>query len=208
MAASVGVFLCPDPLPSTYTSQSHYDMEASYNRSALCTPIQDEVVFSRSPSRCCLTPSCGSPTPLGIPKATSSGSTDARAAILERYFKSTGALARSILLEKASVEEEHAESWTALSDSRKDAIVDSHFVPMEVREQYEGAFVGGGGRGHRMPRSSQRRLATMQIDAEGVEYEWEGGNQVRTTNITVHTFHVLFLFFRVFKACASFVFGS
>ena len=202
MAASVGVFLYPadDPLPSTYAAQSQYDMEATYNRSALCTPIQDEVVFARSPSRCCNTPgSCRSPPPLEIStKADISGQTDARTAILQQYFKSTGALARSILLERASVECEHAESWTALSDSRKDALVDSHFVPMEVREQYEGAFIGG--RGHRtMPRSSQRRLATMQIETER---EWDGGNQMNTVSRKInyqsffhYSFTVAFAFF-------------
>lgn len=194
MAASVGVFLYPaaDPLPSTYAAQSQYDMETTLNRSALCTPIQDEVVFARSPSRCCNTPgSCRSPPPLEIStKADINGSTDARAAILQQYFKSTGALARSILLEKASVEGQHAETWTALSDSKKDAIVDSHFVPMEIREQYEGTFVvGGGGRHRTMPRSSQRRLATMQLETEG---EWEGGKQTNTVSRNLSFMHELF----------------
>jgi hypothetical protein len=40
------------------------------------------------------------------------------------------------MLEKTTVESQHGYGWTVMSDSRKDEIVDDHFVPNEVREQY------------------------------------------------------------------------
>lgn len=176
MAATVDVFAYPDPLPSLYAvSQVQYDMaaESSYSRSSLCTPIQDEVVFPRAPSRCCNTPISPPPMEISRSNSVSGVGADAKAALLQQYFSSTGALARSILLEKASVEQEHSETWSVLSESRKDAIVDNHFVPLDVREQYEGAFVGV----RRLPRHSQRRLNATQVHPEGHEFE---RNQVCT----------------------------
>lgn len=178
MAATVALsFVCNDPLPA-YMSQC--EMDTSYNRSTLCTPIQDEVVFTRAPSRCCVSPPLMEAAMVGdsLAEQQAQSSADARrASILQQYFKSTSALARSILLEKASVEEKNSEAWSALSVSRRDAIVDSHFVPMYVREQYEGGFVqGGGGRVGRIQRMSQRRTASMQVRDERYG-GLEGGSQ-------------------------------
>ena len=93
--------------------------------------IRDELMF---------TPSHGS-TNSSFPRGAgetfpSCEVVDKRASLLQEYFKSTNALTRSIMLEKSTVENKHGHSWTVLSDSRRDEIVNNHFVPSDVREQY------------------------------------------------------------------------
>ena len=65
-----------------------------------------------------------------------------RSEMLQEYFKSTNALNRSIMLERTSVENKHTH-WSVLSESRRDEIVDQHFVPEDVRLQYEGGLLEG-----------------------------------------------------------------
>ena len=90
--------------------------------------IRDELVFQ--PSQC-------------TPSSTSNDlSSERRSSLLQDYFKSANALSRSIILEKSSVEQQHSKQWTMLSDSKRDEIVDDHFVPNEVREQYEAGLIG------------------------------------------------------------------
>lgn len=96
--------------------------------------IREEIMFAHGSGH-----SCGSSSPRrgsGTSDSSDYTGADRRASVLQEYFKSTNALARSIMLEKSTVENEHGHSWTVLSDSRRDEIVDDHFVPTDVREQY------------------------------------------------------------------------
>lgn len=95
--------------------------------------MQEEMMFA---------PLRRGPRSVGGSSSDLSGSTSRRAEMLQEYFKSTNALNRSIMLEKTSVEKEHTH-WAVLSDSRRDEIVDQHFVPEDVRLQYEGGLIGG-----------------------------------------------------------------
>ena len=127
--------------------------------------IREEIVFSQP--RCNITQSSDE----------SDVSSDRRASLLQEYFKSTNALTRSIMLEKSTVENEHKHNWTILSDSRRDEIVNDHFVPSQVREQYEGGMIGNAWR----PLRSNSRLSTRSgmslplFQAEGDSGEWTDG---------------------------------
>ena len=93
------------------------------------TDIRDELVFH--------------PSQFTPPDTTASNdlTSEKRSSMLQDYFKSANALSRSIILEKCSVEQQHSKQWTVLSDSKRDEIVDDHFVPNEVREQYEAGLI-------------------------------------------------------------------
>ena len=122
-------------------SQYSSEMDSRY-----ISNIHDEVTFK---------------PPLSSPRISIGGSdlsSDRRTAILQEYFKSTSALTRSIILEKNSVEKEHSQHWTVLSDSRRDQIVNEHFVPSDIRELYEGGLIEGPAHnGWRPPRSVSRQ---------------------------------------------------
>ena len=129
--------------PSTYASRNLLDVSDRGRRGSSSGAggfIRDDIMFT--PPRCS-TPSSmpRSPGPRSGEYLGTSGPgvahVDRRAALLQDYFKSTNALNRSIMLEKSTVENQHGHSWTILSDSKRDEIVDEHFVPSQVRDQYD-----------------------------------------------------------------------
>lgn len=61
---------------------------------------------------------------------------------VQDYFKSLNSIARSIVLEKETVEKEHNFDWSLMNDSSRDEVVNEHFVPTGVRSQYDGSFIG------------------------------------------------------------------
>ena len=61
---------------------------------------------------------------------------------VQDYLKSLNSIARSIVLEKETVEKEHNFDWSLMNDSSRDEVVNEHFVPTEVRSQYDGGFIG------------------------------------------------------------------
>lgn len=145
--------------------------------------IRDEMVFG--------TPRCGTPSPRGgiemdggaaaVKNHLSGGGSPAerRASLLQEYFKSTNALNRSIMLEKSTVESSHGHSWTGLSDSKRDEMLDKHFVPSEVREQY-----GENGLQPNYRRNTISRLASSPAMFLSQENHYETINDVDTATVS------------------------
>ena len=55
---------------------------------------------------------------------------------LQDYLKSLNSMTRSIVLETETVEKELG-SWRGLDDAGREAVVNDHFVPSQVRGQYQ-----------------------------------------------------------------------
>lgn len=55
---------------------------------------------------------------------------------LQGYFKSLNSMARSIVLETETVEKEHQCQWKLLNNATKEEVVNDHFIPPDIRLQY------------------------------------------------------------------------
>ena len=113
---------------SVYVSYPSQFSNETMDGQSYVSDIRDELVFH--PSQCTPPESAGNDL-----------TSERRSTMLQDYFKSAGALSRSIILEKCSVEQQHSKQWTVLSDSKRDEIVDQYFVPHGVREQYEAGLI-------------------------------------------------------------------
>ena len=56
---------------------------------------------------------------------------------IQDYLKSLNAMTRSIVLETETVEKENHGKWKKMDSTSKDNLVDDHFMPVDVRMQYE-----------------------------------------------------------------------
>lgn len=56
---------------------------------------------------------------------------------LQDYLKSLNSMTRSIVLETETVEKENKYNWKKLDVAKKEDLVNDHFVPAEVRMQYD-----------------------------------------------------------------------
>ena len=56
---------------------------------------------------------------------------------VQDYLKSLNAMTRSIVLETETVEKENKCEWTQLDVAKKEDLVNDHFMPIDVRRQYD-----------------------------------------------------------------------
>lgn len=56
---------------------------------------------------------------------------------LQDYLKSLNSMTRSIVLETETVEKENKYNWTQLDAAKKEDLVNAHFMPADVRMQYD-----------------------------------------------------------------------
>lgn len=56
---------------------------------------------------------------------------------IQDYLKSLNAMTRSIVLETETVEKENQCNWKKMDSAKKDDLVNNHFMPADVRMQYE-----------------------------------------------------------------------
>lgn len=56
---------------------------------------------------------------------------------LQDYLKSLNAMTRSIVLETETIEKENHGSWIKMDVAKKEDLVNDHFMPADVRMQYE-----------------------------------------------------------------------
>lgn len=56
---------------------------------------------------------------------------------LQDYLKSLNSMTRSIVLETETVEKENKCNWTQLDVAKKEDLVNDHFMPADVRMQYD-----------------------------------------------------------------------
>lgn len=136
--------------------------------------IRDDIMFTQ--------PRCSTPSSIpprsprhgpGVDAGFGLGMTsgDRRATILQDYFKSTNALNRSIMLEKSTVENQHGPNWPVLSDSKRDEIVDEHFVPSQVRDQYDDRGLSASGRSRTLHRRSSSPMSGFLTQDSHHHYE-------------------------------------
>ena len=63
---------------------------------------------------------------------------------VQDYLKSClNSMARSIVLEKETVEHEHQKDWAVMNSAKREEVVDEHFIPCGVRAHYDGDSVVG-----------------------------------------------------------------
>ena len=60
-----------------------------------------------------------------------------RKSVLHNYLKSLNSMTRSIVLETETVEEEHRKNWTSMNETKREEVVNDHFIPSGVRDQYD-----------------------------------------------------------------------
>eukprot|EP00731_Ephydatia_muelleri_P036456 Em0258g11a len=89
---------------------------------------------------------------------------------VQEYLKSLNFMTRTIVLETETVEKEHRERWTNLDQSRREELVNEHFIPSEVRVQYTSGFVGGW---QRMPRGTSVDNRPLHLSQPTGEEEWK-----------------------------------
>lgn len=122
--------------------------------------------------------------------------------MLQEYFKSTSALNRSIMTEKTLVEKEHMH-WSVLSESRRDEIVDQHFVPEDVRLQYEGSLMEGPtyAWSNRLQKTSNYTQSQSTLDDWDTSESVDGVVRYHNTNNT----YILYTWHMHVHACQSVV---
>lgn len=76
---------------------------------------------------------------------------------LQDYLKSLNSMTRSIVLETETVEKENKYNWTKLDVAKKEDLVNDHFVPEEVRIQYNSSERSASCCGFSAPRLSLER---------------------------------------------------
>lgn len=89
---------------------------------------------------------------------------------VQEYLKSLNFMTRTIVLETETVEKEHRERWTHLDQSKREELVNEHFIPSEVRVQYTSGFVGGW---QRMPRGTDVDNRPLHLSQPTGEEEWK-----------------------------------
>ena len=89
---------------------------------------------------------------------------------VQEYLKSLNFMTRTIVLETETVEKEHRERWINLDQSRREELVNEHFIPSEVRVQYTSGFVGGW---QRMPRGTSVDNRPLHLSQPTGEEEWK-----------------------------------
>lgn len=63
---------------------------------------------------------------------------------VQDYLKSClNSMARSIVLEKETVEHEHQKDWAVMNSAKREEVVDEHFIPCGVRAHYHGDSLVG-----------------------------------------------------------------
>lgn len=75
---------------------------------------------------------------------------------VQDYLKSLNAMTRSIVLEKETLEEDHAQNWSSMNVTKREEIEDEHFVPSGVRERYN-----AGAARQRYPRTAPQTAARL-----------------------------------------------
>ncbi len=56
---------------------------------------------------------------------------------VQDYLKSLNAMTRSIVMERETLEEDHGQHWSGLNVTKREEIMNEHFVPSGVRARYQ-----------------------------------------------------------------------
>ena len=89
---------------------------------------------------------------------------------VQEYLKSLNFMTRTIVLETETVEKNHRERWTSLDQTKREELVNEHFIPSGVRVQYTSGFVGGW---QRMPRGNSVDNRPLHLSQPTGEEEWK-----------------------------------
>ena len=91
---------------------------------------------------------------------------------VQDYLKSClNSMARSIVLEKETVEHEHQSDWAVMNPAKREEVVDEHFVPSGVRAHYNRGSVGDWRRSPLMTVDSRALHLSQPSLWEQEEYE-------------------------------------